>query len=231
MSILNKLGTLFRAGVRESAEGLTDANAIRIYQQEIVDAQQTLTHRREAIAEMIATRKELEEEILSLQGRVSSRERQIAGLPAQERNEELLQLAAQDIATTENHLDDLKQRHVSVCRLVNCEEITLRRLLTEITEHRRDLKLMAAQVQRQRSGGGLLSGQTVTGRLAALRETRDSIRGTVSAHDHSEAGMKEAIERIETSALDRKLRESGCDRESERIAAVLARLRGMEASA
>lgn len=231
MSIITKIGTLFRAGVSETAQEVTDANEIRIYQQEIVDAQSTLTQRREAIAAMIAARNELEDEIQSLQGRVSSREEQIMQLPAQERSEELMQLAAQDIAATENHLDGIKQRHVVVCRMINSEEITLRQLLSEINEHRRDLKLMAAQVQRQRSGGGLLSGQTVTGRLAALRETRESICGTVSANDHSEADKQEAIERIESSPLDGQLRESGRDLETERTAEVLARLRGMEAYA
>ena len=47
MSILQKLNTLFRAGVRESAEAITDANAIRIYRQEIVDAEAVLARRPE----------------------------------------------------------------------------------------------------------------------------------------------------------------------------------------
>ena len=63
MSIFTKLNTLFRAGVRESAEALTDANAIRIYRQEIIDAESLLTRRRDALAAMIAARKEVEDDI------------------------------------------------------------------------------------------------------------------------------------------------------------------------
>jgi phage shock protein A len=231
MSVFTKLTTLFRAGVRESAEAITDANAIRIYQQEIVDAQSMLGQRREALAAMIATRKELEREMESLQNRVGNREQQIMRLPAQERNEEFLQLAARDIAATELQLADSKSKHIDVSDLINREEITLRRLLSQINEHRRDIKLMAAQVQRQRGSHAVLDNQTVSGRLRALRETRDSINGTVGAGDFAEEGMEEAIERIEESPLDRKLKQHGSDTQAEHMQQVLARLRTMDASA
>ena len=231
MNVFTKLTTLFRAGVRESAEAVTDANAIRIYQQEIVDAQSMLAQRREALAAMIATRKELESEIGSLQNRIGNREQQVMRLPAQERNEELLQLAARDIAATESQLSERKNRHIEVSELINREEITLRRLLSEINEHRRDIKLMATQVQRQRGGRTVLDNQTVSGRLRALRETRDSINGTVAAGDFAEEGMEEAIERIEASPLDRKLKQHGSDSQAEHMQQVLARLRDMDASA
>ena len=63
MSIIGKLNTLLRAGLRESAERVTDANAIRIYRQEIADAENLLQRRRTALASLIATRKDLETEM------------------------------------------------------------------------------------------------------------------------------------------------------------------------
>ena len=49
MSILRKLNTLLRAGVRESAEQITNANAIRIYRQELADAKIKHPPERESI--------------------------------------------------------------------------------------------------------------------------------------------------------------------------------------
>ena len=46
MNIMKKLHTLLRAGARESAERITDANAVRIYRREIVDAGNLLERRR-----------------------------------------------------------------------------------------------------------------------------------------------------------------------------------------
>ena len=70
MNVFKKLNTLMRAGARESAERITDANAIRIYRQEIVDAENLLERRRLALAGLIATRKDLEREISSGERRI-----------------------------------------------------------------------------------------------------------------------------------------------------------------
>ena len=231
MNVFSKLSTLLRAGVRESAEAVTDANAIRIYRQEIIDAESMLTQRRDALAGMIAARKELEDDIQASQCRISKRENQLAELPEEERSEELLQLAARDIATTESHLEESKRRHINICEKIQREEITLRKLLGEIREHRRGIKLLESELQRQRGAPRTAGTQTVSGRLAALRQTRSSISDAIGDSEYAEAGMEEAIDRVETSALDRHLNAQGCNDEEQRVAQVLARLKTITATA
>lgn len=225
MNVFSKLNTLFRAGVRESAQAVTDANAIRIYRQEIVDAEQMLVNRRDAMAGMIAARKELEDDIEATQQRITKREQQLLNLPQEQRNEELLQLAAIDIATTESQLEALKARHINTCEKIQKEEIVLRNLLREIKEHRRQIKMLESDIQRQRMMPGSKQQQTVTGRLAALRETRNSISDAISGGDYAEAGMEEALDRVETSDFDRTLNRTGCNDKEQHIAQVLARLK------
>lgn len=229
MNVFTKLNTLFRANVRESVERVTDANAIRIYRQEIVEAEELLAHRREALAATIATRRELEQDIDQLQKRIGKREEQVRQVPETERSDSLLELAAREIASLESELATHKQRHVEICELVSREEIALRKLLGETREHRREVGLLESQVNRQRAG--VPAGQTISGRIAALRETRASIVGTVAGGDHLESGMEEALERVGTSPVDRELRERGRDDASLHIQSVLNRLRGLEAGA
>ncbi|MCZ6829930.1 MAG: PspA/IM30 family protein [Gammaproteobacteria bacterium] len=231
MSVFTKLATLLRAGVRESAEAVTDANAIRIYRQEIIDAESMLTQRRDALAAMIAARKELEDDIQASQRRIAKREQQLAKLPAEERSEDLLQLAARDIATTESHLEDSKRGHINLCEKIQREEITLRKLLAEIKEHRRGIKLLESEILRQRGTSRPSGGQTVSGRLAALRQTRSAISEAIGNSDYGEAGMEEALDRVETSPLDRHLNAHGCNDEAQRVAEVLARLKSGAATA
>ena len=119
MRIFAKLNTLLRAGARETAEHITDANAIRIYRQEVVDAENLLGRRRTCLAATIATRKDLEREIAAAQSRIQSREAQVAGLPPAERSEELMLLAAKDIAASEAHLDTLRRRHAEVTQRIS----------------------------------------------------------------------------------------------------------------
>ena len=231
MRIFAKLNTLLRAGARETAEHITDANAIRIYRQEVVDAENLLGRRRTCLAATIATRKDLEREIAAAQSRIQSREAQVAGLPPAERSEELMLLAAKDIAASEAHLDTLRRRHAEVTQRISKEELTLRTLLAEIREHRRELRILETQVA---SNGGTVAyryRETVTAQLATLRETHAGITGAVSASNQAEAGMEEAIERVDGAPLDRALIALGRDGQSQRVDSVLARLRAIDSAA
>ncbi|TXS94184.1 hypothetical protein FV139_11340 [Parahaliea maris] len=230
MSVFRKLNTLLRAGARESAERITGANAIRIYRQEIVDAEHLLERRRNCLAGMIATRHDLEREIGACDQRIARREKQVSAVAPEQRDEALLQLAAQDISSTESHREALRRRHSVLCGRIDTEELTLRRLLAEIREHQREVRLLSAEVAR----GGCQAIEryqaTVAGHLATLRDTRASISGTVSDNDAAEAGMNEAIDRLEGDPLDRRLERDGLDDDSRHREAVLARLRGLGAA-
>ena len=225
MSIFRKLNTLLRAGARETAEHITDANAIRIYRQEVVDAENLLSRRRACLAAIIATRKDLEREIASAQTRIQSRERQIASMAPGERTEDLLLLAAKDIAATESHLGTLQRRHTEVAERVGTEELTLRKLLSEIREHRREVKILETQVARSGRSLAYNYSETVAGHLATLRDTRAGITGSLAASENAEAGMDEAIERVDGDPLDRELCALGHDDESLHLDSVLQRLR------
>jgi phage shock protein A len=228
MKVFSKLNTLFRANLRESLEQVTDANAVRIYRQEIVEAEELLAARREALATTIATRRELEADIERLERRVSKREKQIQRLPEAERREELLHVAATEIASFESELECIKQRHVELCGSISKEELALRKLLSEIREHRREAGLLESQLRRQRAGSP--AARTISGRLAALRETRAALHDSVDSGDQLEAGMAEAIARVDVSPVDRELRAAGRDDSALKIAEVLQRLKGQGAS-
>jgi phage shock protein A len=227
MNVLKKLNTLMRAGARESAERITDANAIRIYRQEIADAENLLERRRLALAGVIATRKDLEREISSGQRRVRDREQRIAGVDPEQRSEELLLLAARDIAATETHMANLRHRQARIIERIDKEELTLRKLVTEIREHRREVGILASQFS---ANGGPRSGHcggTVAAHLATLRETGARITGAVSDNDTAEDSFAEAVERVDGDPLNRVLEAQGRDAASMHIAGVLDRLRGV----
>lgn len=231
MNIMRKLNTLLRAGARESAERITDANAIRIYRQEIVDAENLLERRRMYLAGLIATRKDLEQEIAAAGMHIRNREQQIGDIHPEERSEELLLLAAKDIAGTERHVTLLKQRQLALVERIGNEELTLRKLVAEIREHRREIRILATRI----AGNGRLPpvncGTTVAAQLATLRETRAGITATVSGTDVAEASFSEVLERVDADPLERELVSQGRDQQSLHLASVLERLKGMADSA
>ncbi len=228
MTIATKLKTLFRANLRETAEQLTDANAIRIYRQEIVDAQNLLCRRKLALAAMIANRKELEHEIDVANKGVEKLEQKIEHIPATERTDELLLMAATDIAETENHAEHLSKRHIEVKQRILTEEIKLRKLVAEIREHSRELKILQSQIASTKPGAQQSYENTVSAQLATLRDTRSSLSGAASAIDTAEASMEEMIERVEGSAFERKLENIAGSDQDLRINSVLSRLKNID---
>tara|TARA_R110002110_G_scaffold205066_7_gene417279 strand:- start:434791 stop:435489 length:699 start_codon:yes stop_codon:yes gene_type:complete len=227
MNVFTKLNTLLRAGARESAERITEANAIRIYRQEVVDAENLLEKRRLHLAGLVATRKDLERELERASARIASRERQIARLSDDERSDEVLMLAATDIASYEAHKNQLRQRYTDIIRRIDTQELTLRKLVNEIREHRREIRILSCELDR----GGLRSADqyrsTVASHLATLRETRASITGAVRDSDTAESSMEEALERVDGDPVDRELASQGKDDVTVHINQVLLRLRGI----
>lgn len=225
MRLREKLRLLLHGSVNDSLETLTDANCARIYRQEIREAQDLLSRRRDALGAMIASRKDLEAELERVQRKIAQRESQLKVLDATTLTEALLESTAREIAALEAHAEHTRARHTQTCEMIAREELQLRRLLTELAEHRRDLKILEAQLGRGGPGPAGAGRDTVSGRLTALQETRAAIAGGVTQQCHLEEAVEEAGERIAGSDMDRCLRSAAKDPQSLRVAAVLDRLK------
>ncbi len=222
MSLLQKLNTLFRAGAREAAEGLLDANALRVYEQEIIDAESVLARRRDAMAELIVNRREMEAEIDRLQKWVRRREQQVRSLPEEARSDSILELAAREIAAEEQREELLKREHEDLCARIAREEAHLRQMMGEIREHRRDLKLLSSKLRVHGASEGCQA--TLSGRLQSLRQSRTAIGERLTRVDWGEQSVQEVGERLDESPLQRALDRAGQGEAAERTALVLARL-------
>lgn len=228
MTIWNKLNTLLRARTRQSIETLTDANAALIYEQEIMDVEQVLARRREALAAMIASRKWLEKDIHNAQLRIEQRERQVAALSSEQRSEHLLQCAAQEIALAEAHLGRSTRKHSAVCSSITAEEDTIRKSLQELNDHRREQRVLQAQLALNTSCHSRSANVTLAARLEALRNTRGSLVETRDADCDREQAMEEAIRRTTGDPLQEQLADRGMDDHSKHVANVLARLQSLQ---
>ncbi len=71
--------------------------------------------------------------------------------------------------------------------------------------------------------------ETVAGHLATLRDTRAGITCAVTVSDNTEAGMSEALDRIDGDPLDREMKALGQDHEALHVDSVLMRLKSIDA--
>ena len=67
MNVFNKILTALRGSVREIGESMVDANATRIYEQELVEAKQHLAQAKQDLTLVMAKQMQAEREIGRLQ--------------------------------------------------------------------------------------------------------------------------------------------------------------------
>ncbi len=96
MSLMQKLTTLVRSEVRESAENIIDANAIKIFEQELLDCHDSITYAKHQLTLLMAERLRLGRKIENIIAQISAREKQTAEAVELE-NIELSHALAEDI--------------------------------------------------------------------------------------------------------------------------------------
>ncbi len=219
MGILNKLASLTRGAARESAEVLIDANAIRIFEQEIVDVEAAIGARKQTMSEMLVARKQVDREIESVEEVIKKREEQASELLSGESNAQLVEEIADDIVQYETMLVDLKQQSNTMAIRISRIEATLRKGLSQVTQYRRDLRLMKAK---QINSSILAKESNLPKQLSELQHTRQHVADLQSGDDDRESVWEEMEGRISTEDTSKKL--SDLEKEKKKQA-VLARIK------
>jgi len=219
MGILNKLATLSRGAARESAEVLLDANAIRIFEQEIVDVENTIRLRKQSMSEMLVARKQVDREIDSVKEIVEKREAQAGELLNNNDQTDLVEEIAADIVQYETMLSDLKSQSEAMSKRILKTETTLRKSLAEITQYRRDLRLAKAK---QMNTSVLAKESNLPKQLSELEYTRQHIIGLQIDDDDRESVWEEMEDRVGMHDVNKNLSDLEQQKKKE---AVLARIK------
>ncbi len=202
MGILTKLATLTRGAARESAEVLLDANAIRIFEQEIVDVENTIRLRKQSMSEVLVARKQVDREIESVQDVIEKREAQASELLNENDKTDLVEEIAADIVQYETMLSDLKSQSEVMSKRIMKTETTLRKSLAEITQYRRDLRLAKAK---QMNTSVLAKESNLPKQLSELEHTRQHVTGLQTGDDDRESVWEEMEGRVGTHDVNKKL--------------------------
>lgn len=222
MGIFNKLTTLVRGTARESAEILLDANAIRVFEQEVVDVEQSIQLRKQAMSEVIVARGQIEQEIKSIKTVISKREEQAAALIENNSEGDLLDEIAEDIVQYEDTLTNLELQHKDMSKRIIAIEGTLRKALLEITQYRRDLRLAKAQ---QLGSSGLARANNLPKQLSELEGTRRHLLALQSGGDDREAAWIEVENRIDPVGEKQRFPKNDSIEKEKRKNSVLSRLK------
>lgn len=224
MSIWRKLFTLGRAGAHEAAAGVVDANAIRILDQEIRDADTAQGKARDDMATLVARRRILEKEVASFREQIGKYEGSARAAVAKG-DMDLARQVAQRIADLEQSIS-LKDPQIEGMRQAEGQlhtaiaatdrKIEALRREVDVVKVNESVQRAQASVAARGAGAGSSLGSAADS-LARIKE-RQAIRGErITAANE--------LEDMRTGAdLDEKLRLAGIGPGQSSADDILARL-------
>lgn len=221
MGLSDKLNTLLRARSRDWAQHWVDAHGLKIYAQEITDAETVLAERRNGMIQQLALRRELEFDMERLTATLHARETELSRLTPAQREPWLLQEAAEEIAALEQERECLKLQHAGLCEQVSALETGLRELLREIRHHRRELKRLTAAERGAMNVARAAPG--LQAQVISLQDTRERLSQRLASDQALDTAAAEVRQRLD-QPLEQALERAGVSDRSLRVARVLSRL-------
>lgn len=207
MAIWSKLFTLGRAAGNEAASAVVDANALRILDQEIRDADKAQGKARDDLAGLVARRRILEAEVLSFQAQIAKYEGS-ARVAVDKGNMDLARQVAQRIADLEQDISmkapqvaDMRQAEEQIHTAIAATDRKIEQLRREVDVVKVNESVQKAQATVAASGAGNSLGSAADS-LARIRE-RQMIRG------EKIRAAGELEDRRTGADLDEKLRLAG----------------------
>jgi phage shock protein A len=224
MTLWRKLFTLGRAGAHEATAAVVDANAIRILDQELRDADAAQGRARDDLAGLVARRRVLENDVRSFRDQIAKYEGSARAAVAKNDMDLARQVAQRiadlegDIALKEPQIADMRAAEENIHQAVAATDRrieTLRREV-EVVKVNESVQRAQAAVAANGAGAGNSLG-SAAGSLARIKE-RQAIRG------ERIRAAGEIEDRRTGADLDEKLRIAGIAPGHSSADDVLARL-------
>ncbi|UZE96738.1 PspA/IM30 family protein [Alkalimarinus alittae] len=225
MNIMRKISTALRGSVRESAEVVIDANAIRIFEQEILDAEQGIARSKQQLAHVMAERVQLERANTALKEQIINREQQ-AAKAWNINDEQLATELAEDIFDKEQTVNE---QQLAAQNLTTRERNLTRKIQAaaqQIKTFRRELSIAKATACAQKASN--LAGshsQSVDTHIIDLNASLQRIKQKQQRVDDTSEAISTIESEIGEGSLDKKVEEAGLGTRKADIQSILDRVK------
>lgn len=230
MSVIGKVMTLLRGSVREIGESVVDANATRIYEQEILDAKQSIVKAKDDLTGVMAKEMQSARALQRLHDEIARYEG-MAVEALDKSQESLAQEVAGKVAALEQELQTQSQAHASYAVQVTQLKDLIKSAEIRIREHEREIQVAKTTESVYRATRSISENIGQGGnKLVSARESLDRIK----ARHEDLADRMTATEQLNNefghAALDKKLHAAGIGPDAQRQNAVMERIRARHAA-
>ncbi len=230
MSVIKKVVTLLRGSAREIAENVVDANATRIYEQEIIDAKQSILEARSSLADVMAKEMQSGRAVTRLEGEIEHYE----GLALEALNktqEALAEEVAGKVAALEQDLEEQRKARQSFANQVSKLKELVKSSEAKIREHEREIAIAKTTESVYKATQSISDNIGNSGsRLTSARESLERIK---QRHENL-ADRMHATEQLDRElgekALATKLAAAGIGQDADRQRKVMERIRARQAT-
>ena len=222
--LMQKLTTIVRGSVRESADVIIDANAVRIFEQEICDSEASVRMAKASLTVVVAEKIKLQRQIDQCQQAIRMREeqamqaltQQLGGLPEQ---------LAEAIAQQEEVLEKMQSSMSHLTEQAHSLTKSLKATIHKVQSYRRELELAKA-TERSQQAQQALHGQYEQAGLNAveLEASLVRIKNKQQRFDDQLSAQYKVQNELSAGDLDAQLQREGIGQQ-DRAAQVLERLK------
>ncbi|WP_413702234.1 PspA/IM30 family protein [Psychromonas sp. KJ10-10] len=216
---------LVRGGATEAGEAIVDANATRIFEQEIRDSEKHITIAKRDLTEVMAKQMQATRELAQLQ--TSIKEHEGYALQALEQGNEALAIeVAEKIGELEANEADQQQANESYLKSADRLKELIKKSERQLTDYKRQLSMVKTTESVQKATSAITSNFTASN--SKLLNAKDSLERIKKKQANFDDKLKVA-EQLESengdSSLKAKLQEAGIGAQQSSAQSILDRLK------
>ncbi|MDA0789174.1 MAG: PspA/IM30 family protein [Proteobacteria bacterium] len=203
MSVLKKIMTAFRGGAREVGESIVDANATRIFEQEIKDAENHLRKAKQDLTDVMAKQMQAGRRVESLKQQITEHEG-YAGQALEKGNEELALEIAEKIARLEGDLAEEQQVHESFSGHVVRLKDLVKKTERQVKDYERQLSMVKTTESVQKASAAITDNFASSN--SKILSAKDSLE-RIKQRQQNTFDRLAAAEQLEAENSDKSLEE------------------------
>lgn len=225
MSLINKIITAIRGGAREVGEAIVDQNSVRIFEQEIKDAQSALEKAKRDLTEVMAKEMQASRKIEQLRADIAKHEG-YASEALEKGNEELALEVAQKIAEFQGELEIQQKAQESFAAHTERLKGLIKTTNKSLADFERQLVMVKTTDSVQKATKAITSNYASgTSRLLTAKESLDRIKQKQQDLEDRLAAGEVLQDEFDGQDLEKKLKEAGIVKDDNKAKEILAKLK------
>lgn len=220
--------TAIRGGASEAGEAIIDANATRIFEQEIRDAENHLTKAKRDLTGVMAEQMSAQREVTRLEKEISEHEG-YAGQALDKGDETLALAVAEKIASLESDLATQQQAHDSFAGNADRLKELVKKSERQVTEHKRQLSMVKTTESVQKATSAITDNfSSSNSKLLSAKDSLERIKAKQQKFDDKMKAAEVLESEDSDTSLAAQLKEAGIGSQDSSANSVLDRIKAKQ---